>query len=40
MTSQYVLYAMTVLYVAEFVHPRIPLKIPQAPPPLNSGLQH
>ena len=31
---------MTEPYVAELVHPRMALKKPQPPPPLNSGLQH
>jgi hypothetical protein len=39
-TIQYMLYAMTEPYVAEFVHPKIALKMPQPPPPLRSGLQH
>jgi hypothetical protein len=39
-TIQYALYATTVLYVAEFVQPSMPLNTPQPPPPSNSGLQH
>ena len=38
MVSQYRLYEITLPYVAEFCQPRIPLKMPQPPPPLSSGL--